>query len=145
MKLLPILEDLKSNTIVGDHPECQEIVEMTVGFYKRIGFNPPWIGYLALLDNDLVGTAGFKGQPKNGMVEISYGVFPKFERKGIGTQICGQIVKLALLNDSQIKITARTLPQDNASCSILKKNQFEFVGTIWDEEDGNVWEWEYKG
>jgi [ribosomal protein S5]-alanine N-acetyltransferase len=51
---------------------------------------------------------------------------------------------LAIATDSEIKITARILSEENASTGILKKNGFVLLGTIWDEEDGNVWEWEYK-
>jgi hypothetical protein len=36
------------------------------------------------------------------------------------------------------------LPEENASTSILKKNGFVMLGTVWDDEDGNVWEWGYK-
>lgn len=144
MKLIPILNELESTNQFRDDSECLEILQMTLSYYKKIGFNPPWIGYFAKLSNVYVGTAGYKGKPKNGKIEIAYGVFPKYEGQGIGTQICEQLVKLALSANPEIKITARTLAEENASGSILKKNGFEFIGTVWDEEDGNVWEWEYK-
>ena len=41
-------------------------------------------------------------------------------------------------------ITARTLLQDNASSVVLGRNGFDCAGQVWDEEDGNVWEWIYK-
>jgi RimJ/RimL family protein N-acetyltransferase len=117
---------------------------MTLDFYGRVGYIPPWIGYYARLDNKYVGSAGFKGKPKNNKVEVAYGTFPEFEGKGIGTEICRQLVLLAQKTDPDIIITARTLPEVNASGSILKKNGFIFLGIVWDEEDGNVWEWEYQ-
>ena len=130
MKLLPISEALETNNEFRDNPECQEILQMTIDYHKKIGFDPPWIGYFAKLNNKLVGSAGFKGKPKNGKIEIAYGTFPKYEGKGIGTEICSQLVDLALKTDSEIEITARTLPEENASTSILKKNGFELLGMV---------------
>ncbi len=34
--------------------------------------------------------------------------------------------------------------EENHSAKILRKNGFELMGLIWDEEDGDVWEWVYK-
>lgn len=117
---------------------------MVIDFYNRAGFVPPWIGYYARLNDEFVGSAGFKGKPKDKKVEIAYGTFRKYEGKGIGTEMCRQLDLLAIRTDPHIRITARTLPEENASTSILKKNGFILLGTVWDDEDGNVWEWEYK-
>jgi RimJ/RimL family protein N-acetyltransferase len=116
---------------------------MTINYYKIIGFVPPWIGYFAQLDNQLVGAAGFKGRPKDGKIEIAYGTFPAYQQKGIGTEICRQLVLLSLHTDPTVIISARTLPENNYSTKILVKNNFKFIGTVWDEDDGNVWEWQY--
>ncbi|QHT71564.1 GNAT family N-acetyltransferase [Rhodocytophaga rosea] len=152
MKLLPIGKTLEDNQDFLAHPDCCESLSMSVDFYNRIGFNPPWIGYYAQQEGKLVGAAGYKGKPVNNTVEIAYGTFPAFRGKGIGTQICRELVLLALQTDPMIRITARTLPENNESASILKKNGFVCLGTIWDEDDGNVWdeddgnvwEWEYQ-
>jgi RimJ/RimL family protein N-acetyltransferase len=92
--------------------------------------------------NALVGTAGFKGKPKEGKVEIAYGTFKNYEGQGIGTEICRQLVLLALQSDPDVRITARTLQDGHASMAILKKNGFKYMGVVWDEEDGDVLEWE---
>ncbi len=145
MKLIPIVLDSKLNAAFEAHPDCKESLQISIDFYTRIGFVPPWIGYYAKLNNEFVGAAGFKGPPKNKKVEIAYGTFRKYEGKGVGTKICRQLVLQALKTDPEIIITARTLPEESASTGILKKNGFVLLGTIWDEEDGNVWEWGYKG
>jgi hypothetical protein len=46
--------------------------------------------------------------------------------------------------DPAIRITARTLQDGYASIKILKKNGFECLGIVHDEEDGEVLEWELK-
>jgi RimJ/RimL family protein N-acetyltransferase len=53
-------------------------------------------------------------------------------------------VELSLATDPAIRITARTLPDSYASIGILKKNGFVCLGMVYDEEDGDVLEWEFK-
>ena len=68
MKLIPTRETSEGNDDFIQNPDCQDSIYMLVEFYKKIGFNPPWIGYYAKKDGQLVGSAGFKGAPKNGKV-----------------------------------------------------------------------------
>ncbi len=142
MKLLPIDINETLNSGFLNSPECLEILNVYSEFYKKVGFNPPWIGYFISRENEIVGVCGFKGKPSDNKVEIAYGTFKKYEGLGIGTEICKQIILLSLKSDSKIKITARTLPENNASTKILKKNNFVFSGMVHDKEDGDVWEWE---
>jgi RimJ/RimL family protein N-acetyltransferase len=144
MELIPIKERPDENEQFVSNPLCRETIYMTIDFYKKVGFVPPWIGYFAKQNGDVVGSAGFKGQPINGKVEIAYGTIETYRRQGIGTAICKQLVDLSLKTDPSIKITARTLPQDSFSTRILEKNNFIFIGTVDDPEDGEVWEWVYK-
>ena len=36
------------------------------------------------------------------------------------------------------------MTENNASTTILKRNGFKYVGIVNDEEDGDVWEWEFQ-
>jgi RimJ/RimL family protein N-acetyltransferase len=144
MELLPIKETPGGNEEFISNPLSRESIYMTIDFYKKVGFVPPWIGYYARQNDDLVGAAGFKGPPVNGRVEIAYGTFEKFQRQGVGTEVCKQLVELSLKADPSVKITARTLPEKNFSTRILEKNNFIFNGTVSDPEDGEVWEWVFK-
>lgn len=143
MNLLPIHPTLSENTQFLNHPDCEPGLSMTVEFFNKIGYTPPWIGYFVQLDDALVGSAAFKGKPKDGRVEIAYGVFPQYQQQGVGTEICRELVFLAKKTDPAVTVTARTLPEENYSTRILRKNGFVHLGTIWDEEDGDVWEWEF--
>lgn len=140
MELLPI----NDNSEFIDDPLYQETVIITMDFYKRAGFELPWIGYFALKDGKIVGSCGYKGKPINGIVEIAYGTFEEHKNKGIGAAMCMALVNLALQTDQTVKIRARTLAEQNFSTRILEKNNFQFLGTVIDPEDGEVWEWEYK-
>lgn len=144
MELIPIKKTLEENEEFTSDPLCSETIFVTVGFYKKVGFAPPWISYYVQKDGDLVGCAAFKGRPINGTVEIAYGTFEKYRKQGIGASICKLLVDLSLATDPAVKITARTLPERNFSSRLLEKNNFDCSGTVIDPEDGEVWEWVYN-
>jgi RimJ/RimL family protein N-acetyltransferase len=145
MELIPIQKTLDENKEFAIHPDCKDSLSVTIAYYERIGFEIPWIGYFASIDHVLVGSAGFKGKPVNGRVEIAYGTFPRFRKRGIGAAICKRMVELSLTTDPAIRICARTLAEENYSSKILKGNNFKLRGTVTDDEDGEVWEWEFGG
>ena len=145
MELIAVKEHLEENQAIAADPLLRESLVMSVDFYKKVGFNPPWICYYAAMGKELVGCAGYKGKPLNGKIEIAYGTVEKFRNQGVGTRICQVLVELALKTDPSLVVTARTLPENNFSTRILKKNGFQFSGEVIDPEDGLVWEWIYKG
>ncbi len=145
MELIPIKKELEENGEFATEPLTLETIRMTIDFYKKVGFVPPWIGYFAKLEGELIGSAGFKGKPVNGTVEIAYGTFEKYRKKGIGSVICKQLVELSLKTNPLVRITARTLPEKSFSSRILDKNDFFCIGIVNDPEDGEVWEWEFRG
>ena len=145
MLLLPIHIEPDKNELFQHCEACVPILAVYPGYYNKIGYHPPWIGYFASLDGEeIVGAAGFKGQPKEGRVEIAYATFDPYQRKGIGTEICSQLVTLALETDPAVRVTARTLQDGWASIRILQKNGFTCSGLVHDEDDGEVLEWEYQ-
>lgn len=144
MTLLPIEADASLNERFRGIPECEEVLDIFVEFYKKAGFTKPWIAYfVADSKNQIIGGGGFKGKPKDNTVEISYGTFENQQRKGIGSAICRQLVKLSLQTDPAVKIRARTLPENTSSIGVLERNGFVCLGSVQDEEDGEVFEWEY--
>jgi [ribosomal protein S5]-alanine N-acetyltransferase len=143
--LLPIDIDPANNKKFLTTPDCVPILEVYPDYYNKVGFTKPWIGYFVTLDGvEIIGAGGYKGKPKNGKVEIAYGIFKKYEGRGIGTEICRQLVALAVKTDPQTRVTARTLMTGEASMKILKKNGFVCLGVVYDEDDGDVFEWEYQ-
>lgn len=145
MKLLPVHKTIEENQAFRDNPDCAESLEMSIDFFNKIGYNPPFIGYYAEKNGALVGScAVFKKNPQNGEAEIAYGTFPRFQNQGIASEMCRQLVDLALKTDPNLTLIAHTLPEENFSTRILKKNGFELLGEIWDEEDGTIWKWQYK-
>lgn len=143
MELQAIKKLPEENHEFEANPLCKETLQMTLDFYKKTGFEPPWVCYYVKQNDKLIGSAGFKGKPINGKVEIAYGTFEAFRKQGIGTLICKKLVDLSLNTDPAIRITARTLQEKNYSTRILEKNNFKFIGIVNDAEDGDVWEWEF--
>lgn len=143
MKLLPIQSTIEENAAFAANPDCQSSLYLSIEFMQKIGYQPPWIGYYAKKEGQLVGAAAFKGAPVNGKVEIAYGTFERFQQQGVGTEMCKCLVDLSLQTDPSVLITARTLPEKNFSTRILEKNGFILLGIVTDPEDGEVWEWQY--
>ncbi len=144
MELIAINETFEENADFASNPLYNEMIQTTMDFYKKVGFVPPWIGYLVKQNTEVIGAAGFKGVPQNGTVEIAYGTFDPYKQKGFGTAICKLLVDLSLKTDPSVKITARTFSEENFSTRILVKNNFSCIGTVYDPEDGEVWEWLYN-
>lgn len=66
---------------------CQQLINTMYEYYPKIGFNKPWIGYFAFNNNQVVGTGGFTGQPKDGKVVHSQASVPSL------TEFCSASVQ----------------------------------------------------
>jgi RimJ/RimL family protein N-acetyltransferase len=90
-----------------------------------------------------IGSAGYKGAPDSaGMVEIAYGIAPGYEGRGYATEVAEALVSHAFAQPQVRLARAHTLPERNASCRVLEKCGFQFVGAVTDPEVGLVWRWE---
>jgi len=145
MTFLPIQPEETNDNRIIDNPECQVIRDIFLDHYKKVGFQVPWIVYFIVSENDeIIGAGGYKGPPKSDTIEITYGVLKNHQGSGMGTALCKKLIDFALQIDPLIKITARTFPDNKASIRVLEKNGFESIGTVHDDEDGNVLEWRLK-
>jgi len=113
----------------------------------RVSSGPdPWTWGFAVVEREsrsVVGNAGFKGPPDaDGMVEIAYGIAPDYEGRGYATEAAGLLVRFASASNDVGLIRAHTLPTNNASTHVLRKNGFEYIGEVVDPDDGLVWRWE---
>lgn len=144
ISLIPITTDPVQMEKYTKHELAREAFLAWEHMYPLWGYHLPWIGYFAMQDATVVGLGGFKGRPKNATVELAYGTLPEFEGKGIAQKICRLLVSMALQEAPELRITARTLPENNASAQILKKTGFLLLGDVEDPDDGIVWEWEWQ-
>lgn len=115
--------------------------EGNAAWYGKVGFSPPWIGYVAVMDREVVGGGGFKEPPLDHRVEIAYFTVPAFEGRGFATRTARALVAIAKQSNPGLSIAAQTLREENASTSILRKLGFRLDGNALHPEDGEVWEW----
>jgi len=145
MRLAPITVDGSVSGFEGLVPEIgRSAVHSTVQLYSKVGFIPPWIGYLAHEDGVCVGTCAFTSAPKSGVVEIAYFTFPGNEGRGVATRMAASLISLARTGPAEIVITAHTLPEENASTRVLRKLGFVLEGPRLHDEDGQIWVWRFQ-
>ncbi|MES2617383.1 MAG: GNAT family N-acetyltransferase [Bacteroidota bacterium] len=142
LRILQQHEDKTDHLFASE--DCQTLLQMYEDYYPIIGFNLPWVAYLVVRQNQVVGSCSFTGQPNNGKVEIAYWTFKAFEGQGIASFACKELVKIAQTADPNVTITAKTAPEHNASTKILENNQFVFTEIVQDEEIGDAWLWTFK-
>ena len=86
-----------------------------------------WLHYIVLVDAarpTLVGTAGYKGPPSDGSVEIGYSVVPSQRRRGIATEASAALIEEAWRRGADA-VVAHTLPHLEPSIGVLRKLGFE--------------------
>jgi len=115
--------------------------EATADLYRRIGFDPPWIGYVAVVDGRAVGGGAFVGAPQDGWVEIAYFTLEPEQGRGYASLTAATLVEIARAHAPTIGIRALTLREENASTKILRRLGFAVAGTTRDPDAGEVWEW----
>ena len=153
LELVPIRPDADVEALVaeltaayrGDADTPRAIFTQTMELLRHDPRPDPWGCYLARDDEPFVGTCAFKSAPTDvGMVEIAYATFPLYEDRGYATAMAGTLAQIAF--DAGIPVViAHTLPQENASGRVLRRNGFAFAGEVEDPEDGLVWRWEKRG
>jgi [ribosomal protein S5]-alanine N-acetyltransferase len=109
--------------------------------YQRIGYVLPWVGYAAVVHDQIVGGGAFVGAPQDNKVEIAYFTLAEQEGRGFATHTAQQLVAMAHMTRPGILVTAKTEPQVNASVHILQKLGFVHVGDTQDHEIGLAWAW----
>ena len=109
-----------------------------------MGFDPPWIGYVSIVDGQPVGGGGFKGPPQGNRIEIAYYTLPDLEGRGHATATAKELLRVARSVAPGLVVAAQTLPHESASTSLLKKLGFELHGSLVHPEDGEVWEWRFS-
>ncbi len=142
LRALTFKEDRQNELFQSE--EARQLLEMYDQFYHKVGYHFPWVGYLIVGDDKVLGSCGFTGKPVNSQVEIAYWTFKENEGRGIASFACRELLSIAKKEDASLIITAKTAPQHNASTHILEKNGFEYRRVVQDEEIGDAWLWVCK-
>lgn len=122
-------------------PVLEQNCQGTAALFASIGFEPPWVGYVTVDGDRPVGGCAFVGKPKDGAVEIAYYTLEACEGRGHATQTVAHMIEIARRADPAVFLTAKTLPKENPSTRILRRNGFHFAGETSDEDIGLAWAW----
>jgi [ribosomal protein S5]-alanine N-acetyltransferase len=76
----------------------------------------------------LAGNAGFRGAPRNGLVEIGYSILEAHQRNGYCTEAVRALLGWAFQHPAVNIVVAHTLPGLTPSIRALEKSGFSFVG-----------------
>jgi [ribosomal protein S5]-alanine N-acetyltransferase len=102
---------------------------------------PPWCGYIGWDGTDPLGFGGFVGQPdEDGVIEIGYLTFPAREGRGVASAVAAGLLAIAR-GEGLSAVIAHTLPEQNASTVVLRRNGFVRSGEAQDSDEGTVWRW----
>lgn len=114
-------------------PELKEALEQTIlphvaDASKNYLYSTLWT-VISKADNKMVGDLCFVGEPNpNGEIEIGYGTYDEFQRRGFMTEAVGSMIEWAKQQPDLKAITASTDKTNVASYTILEKNNFEKTG-----------------
>jgi ribosomal-protein-alanine N-acetyltransferase len=76
---------------------------------------------------ELVGNAGFKGRPVNGICEIGYSLLPTHQGRGYATEAAQALVAWAFAHPEVNCVAAETLPELIGSIRVMEKCGMHFV------------------
>jgi len=77
---------------------------------------------------ELIGNAGYKGLPKDGLVEIGYSMLEMHQRHGYATEAVRALLSWAFQSPVVQRVVADTLPELTPSIRVMEKSGFAFVG-----------------
>jgi cysteine desulfurase family protein (TIGR01976 family) len=100
-----------------------------------------WGTRLFVLDEPrmLVGWGGFKGPPRDGVVELGYEIAPDWRGRGLATAAVHELLREAFGAPEVRTILAHTLSEPGPSVRVLEKAGFVREGEVPDDEVGTAW------
>lgn len=87
-----------------------------------------WYFVLPETPRQLIGNGGFKGRPKNGLVEVGYSVLPDFQGNGYATEATRALIGWAFSHPEVDRVAAETLPSLEPSLGVMRKCGMKYVG-----------------
>lgn len=76
----------------------------------------------------LMGSAGFKGRPKDGICEIGYSLLPLHHERGYATEAGLSLIAWAFEHSEVNSVVAETLSELSASIRVMEKCGMRFIG-----------------
>lgn len=118
-----------------------EILRMLADVATHVGAAFPLASWLIVEADTIVGLCSITRPPRDGSVDIGYGIAPCHQRRGIATRAVGAVLVWARQAPQVTAITAETAIGNIASHRVLERNGFVRVGERMDAEDGPLIGW----
>ncbi|ARP40992.1 GNAT family N-acetyltransferase [Vibrio syngnathi] len=97
--------------------------------------------YMMLNQNHVVGFCGFKGEPKAGEIEIGYNVAEQQQGRGLAKSAVNKLCKVAFNSGLVENVVALISSTNVASLSVVKANNFVFLGEVVDDDNEELEKW----
>lgn len=122
-----------------DTPETLRVLRRMIRALHAAGSRGAW---LIVSGDEVVGLCSYKQAPKDGQVEIGYGVAVDRRRRGHATRAVAAMLTFAIA-DPLVTVVAALIAADNAgSLRAVERNGFTRSGTVNDAEDGELLLWQ---
>jgi [ribosomal protein S5]-alanine N-acetyltransferase len=125
----------------GGWPEFPEAIGFTI---ERLAMHPNeanwWMHYF-LLNGLIVGSGGYVGRPKKGVVEIGYEIAPGFRGRHLGTGAASALTEQAFDSGEVESVIAHTLDFENPSTKVLARLGYIAEEQLRDASGTRLWRW----
>ena len=111
----------------GDQKACAAYLGQ-LGIVGTSGRSDPFGYYQILLDGEVVGGIGFHGPPRDGLVEVGYGVAAGVRGRRVATTALEQLLDLAVNLPGVRRVCGRTAPDNVASQHVMLNVGMQLVG-----------------
>ncbi|MDA8046992.1 MAG: GNAT family N-acetyltransferase [Actinomycetota bacterium] len=111
----------------GDRRACLAYLRQlpVIGGSSR---SQPFGYYQIMIGGRVVGGIGFHGPPREGLVEIGYGVVPSVRGQGVASEALRMILEVAAGFEQVKRVCGRTTPDNVASQRVMLSVGMEMVG-----------------
>ena len=105
-------------------------LEWTLRWLENPSNDHVWAMHWILLrePRTLIGVAGYKGMPKDGTIELGYGIVAEYQRRGYATEATRAMIANAFAAPTVNRVIAETLPGLVPSIGVLEKCGFRYIG-----------------
>jgi RimJ/RimL family protein N-acetyltransferase len=138
------LSSMLGSPLPAGWPEFPEAIPHTLKVLEEASGDADWWMYFFVDEATgvLVGSGGFAGAPRDGVVEIGYEIAPGYRRRGYATAAATELVQRAVASGQVRRIVAQTLAQDPRSAGVLRATGFDESGRTDDSEHGEIIDWQ---
>lgn len=125
----------------GGWPEFPEAIGFTI---ERLAMHPheaDWWMHYFMQHGLIIGSGGFVGRPKKGVVEIGYEIAPGFRGRHLGTGAASALTEQAFDTGEVESVIAHTLAVEGPSTAILARLGYTKEEELRDAAGTLLWRW----